>query len=120
MPVILHHVARGVVPGAKVGAQPLNGCSEIGRDRVGKVGELASTGLDMEGGQLGADRHRLGIDARVQRAELGAQLGAQLLGASLGHELVVGTPGLPRMLCFRARLFREILLDEFFILLSQR
>ena len=88
--VIFHHVAGAVVPRPQEGAEMGDGGFKVAGDRVREIHERPRAGLDVEHRQLGADRHRLGVDARIQlAAKLGFQFGAQLSGAVLRNKLVV-------------------------------
>ena len=89
--MVFHHVARAVVPAAQVGLELGGGCLQVARHGGHQVGELTHAGLQVEDGQLSAPSHHFRIQA-AEHVALGllAQLGAQLVGAGLAHQLVAG------------------------------
>ena len=90
--MILHHVARTVVPAAQVGAQLVRRGAQVVGNRHSEVRELAHTGFQVEHGQFGAPGQHFGIQAAKQMVfGLLAQLGTQLVGARLAHQLVIGS-----------------------------
>jgi hypothetical protein len=88
MAVVLHHVPGAVVPRPEVGPELTDLDAELGGEPIRYVDELPGPSLNVIHRQFGADRHHLGVDARVHLAQLGPELRLQLLRPVRRHDLV--------------------------------
>jgi hypothetical protein len=116
--VVLHHVARAVIPTTQEGARLLQSDAEVGRDLAREIHKPTGAGLDMVNGEFGTKRQRLRVYAGVEVLELLGQLLANFRRSIARHQLIVGTIGrlvrrrgigfgLRRVgLCGRSRRFR--------------